>query len=816
MTQAPTSKPGARRHVPSPAAFRFKLLGEVSVARGGEPIPPPPHRTQGLLAALLLRPYPQRRERLVGLLFPDVLERKGRQRLSHLLWLLRQWLPELTLETSSQEICLPPETRWLDVEAFWQVALEDNLDQWREALALYRGDLLEGVYDDWLLEERETLYLQYIRLSHRACDELLRRGHFKEALPLAERLVQREPYDEQALRTLMQAYRAVGRRGAALAAYERFVSAAADELGAEPEPATQALAQAIRFVAARTHSAAGLGNPGIPALEDDSPQALLYHAQEALARGERATAEECLQRLRVHPNCCTEDICLLEVDLALFYEEYSRAARLLEACDSQHGPVLARIAKLALERRQAAAACDAATTALVLAHEAGDCQAELEAVLVLTQAQRRLGQGVQAARSAEQALSLARACDSPAHITRALITKGHSQFRQGRYAQALSLYHEARSLAHEQGLRRSLAEALHWIAWIQSYQGALLDALTTGQEALSIWRDLEVPGHEASTLQNLAYTLAQLGRTAESLRALEQAFQLCEQLGEPVRAAVNEYHLADTLLYHDDAQAPHATAVIREALTVFQTYDQTGWEAAAWDTLGRALWLSEHYAEALDAFQEAYKGYEHCGELGFLPELLARQGLAYLGLGERVQALRATRQALVTLAQGEVSDEAIPEIYYAHARALTANDEPVQAQTYLQRAYENLLAVAAHLEDEAARQAYFHHNPVTRRLMKEVYARGIAHAPKSGVISRQLPALRDRRPVQVRWTVDAGPADVALKQARGAIALRRARLSRLLDEAEAQGATPTAAHLAEALGVSKRTIQRDMAASRHP
>lgn len=95
MTQAPTSKPGARRHVPYPAAFRFKLLSEVSVDGGHEPIPPPPHRTQALLAALLLHPYPQRRERLVGLLFPDVLERKGRQRLSHLLWLLRQWLPEL-------------------------------------------------------------------------------------------------------------------------------------------------------------------------------------------------------------------------------------------------------------------------------------------------------------------------------------------------------------------------------------------------------------------------------------------------------------------------------------------------------------------------------------------------------------------------------------------------------------------------------------------------------------------------------------------------------------------------------------------------
>ncbi len=66
----------------------------------------------------------------------------------------------------------------------------------------------------------------------------------------------------------------------------------------------------------------------------------------------------------------------------------------------------------------------------------------------------------------------------------------------------------------------------------------------------------------------------------------------------------------------------------------------------------------------------------------------------------------------------------------------------------------------------------------------------------------------------VRWTVDAGPADAALKHAQGAIALRRARLARLLREAELQGARPIVAQLAEALDVSPRTVKRDLAALR--
>jgi hypothetical protein len=57
---------------------------------------------------------------------------------------------------------LPPERRWLDVEAFRQAAQGDDLPDWLHALALYRGYLLEGAYADWLLEEREHLYYRHI------------------------------------------------------------------------------------------------------------------------------------------------------------------------------------------------------------------------------------------------------------------------------------------------------------------------------------------------------------------------------------------------------------------------------------------------------------------------------------------------------------------------------------------------------------------------------------------------------------------------------------------------------------------------------
>jgi hypothetical protein len=273
--------------------------------------------------------------------------------------------------------------------------------------------------------------------------------------------------------------------------------------------------------------------------------------------------------------------------------------------------------------------------------------------------------------------------------------------------------------------------------------------------------------------------------------------------------------MAYGLLYHDDGLAPQALEAAREALDGFRAHGQLGWEAATLIVLGYAQWVDGQDRAALDYFRQASTACQQIGELGFLPEVLAYQGLAHLGLGHGAEALALTGEAVLAQAQGEVSEEVVPEIYYAHAMALSASGQGDQARHYLVQAYQRLLTGAAQFEDEEARQAYFHRNPTMRRLMQEVAAHGIAAPDEARVVSRTLPAARDRQPIRVAWTVDAGPADVALKQARGAIALRRARLSRLLKEAEAQGAAPSANHLAEALGVSKRTVQRDLAALRH-
>lgn len=803
--------------------WRFYLLGEWRVEYQGRELPPPPYRTHGLLAALVLKPRPLARERLIGILFPDLSERAGRKRLSDLLWLLRAAFPDLPLLATPTEVGLSAESRWLDVEQFnryyTQSMAGDSLESCQRGLAYYRGDLLPGCLDEWLLAEREMLRSQYVRLLHHTGRLLLRRHQFEAALPIAQRLLHEEPLDEEAVRLMMRAYAMTGQRGAALAAYERFASLAAAELGIEPDETTRALAHSIR-----TADPHALGKSA-PVPVDTSPDQLLRQARAALDQADVAAATTCLEHLKqyraagklANSSTLPDAVHLLEIDVALLREDYELAGRLLGEADKDQAASLVRAARLARLQHEMAVVQPAASQALLLAHQAGDRRHTMEALLELGEAQHWAGQGSQALKSVEEALRLAQQSGSPVFQAQVRIVQGRIMMRLGYYREALPIFYQAESLAREHNLRRHLAESLRGIGTIQADRGEFLDALTTMEQELSLWRDLGLPMREAEVLQNLATIYLQLGKPEESLQRLEQAQAYYQRTGDLFRAACAKYHISVALLWLDEQLAERAIELAQSAVAYFHHHNQPHWEAGTLASLGQALLSAQQFEAALEAYQRAHAMHERLGELEYLPEMLAYQGLALLGLGRPEQASALTQQALLGLAQGAVDNEIASEIYYAHAQAMVARGDEKQAQDYFKRAYENLVRYAAQLEDEAARQAFFNHNPFTRHLMRELYARKIAQPP--GSVTRKLPARRDpARRVQVSWTLDAGPADAALRQAEGAIALRRNRLSRLLREAQTQGGRATVEQLADALGVSARTIKRDLAALRqsHP
>ena len=71
------------------------------------------------------------------------------------------------------------------------------------AIAEYRGDLLPGVYDDWLLEARSQLERQCVDLCDLLGETRARTGDLTGAADAARRRIQLQPLEEVGYRTLM-------------------------------------------------------------------------------------------------------------------------------------------------------------------------------------------------------------------------------------------------------------------------------------------------------------------------------------------------------------------------------------------------------------------------------------------------------------------------------------------------------------------------------------------------------------------------------------------------------------------------------------
>ena len=71
-----------------------------------------------------------------------------------------------------------------------------------DAIAQYRGELLPGVYDDWLTELRPSLDRQCTELCDLLAEAGRRAGDLRTAAAAARRRIQLQPLEEAGYRTL--------------------------------------------------------------------------------------------------------------------------------------------------------------------------------------------------------------------------------------------------------------------------------------------------------------------------------------------------------------------------------------------------------------------------------------------------------------------------------------------------------------------------------------------------------------------------------------------------------------------------------------
>ena len=210
------------------------------------------HRKVRALLAYLAVQYerPQTREHLASVLWARTGDERARHNLRQALSKIRALSPDLLI-TPDDRIALNSKACDIDVVAFQELARSEGEGDMRQALALYRGDLLEGYvtseaeFQDWLDVARVRLRKLACELAGRLSAVLHARGATAESIDVLHRLLDLDRANESAHRRLMQLLAATGKRSEALRQYQECAAALAQELGAKPGPETRKLRDAL-------------------------------------------------------------------------------------------------------------------------------------------------------------------------------------------------------------------------------------------------------------------------------------------------------------------------------------------------------------------------------------------------------------------------------------------------------------------------------------------------------------------------------------------------------------------------------------------
>lgn len=247
------------------SSIKVSLFGKFNIAYGEKRIYIRARKVQELFIYLLMfRHDPQLRESLSEILWADqpavISKRNLRQTLWHLQSAFREFKTSSKLELSIDDgwihISLP-NNFWLDTAEFEQVFDTINHKQARElnpadfsalqyAVNLYRGDLLEGWYQDWCIFERERFYMMNLMLLDKLVQYCEIHQKYGAGLTYGWQILRHDPAYERAHRQLMRLHALSGDRTQALHQYERCVNALQVELNLEPSARTRQLYEQIQ------------------------------------------------------------------------------------------------------------------------------------------------------------------------------------------------------------------------------------------------------------------------------------------------------------------------------------------------------------------------------------------------------------------------------------------------------------------------------------------------------------------------------------------------------------------------------------------
>ncbi|MEM9265625.1 MAG: BTAD domain-containing putative transcriptional regulator [Cyanobacteria bacterium P01_F01_bin.13] len=232
--------------------LRINLLGHFRLTLNSQPIKGlQTNRYQSLLAYFILyAKTPQPRSQVAVTLWPETTDKKAKTNLRRELHRFKQILPDadqFVLVTAKTLQWQPQSPFWSDVDEFetkldWasdQPTLEQKVEILKQAVELYRGELLPGCYDDWIEPARQRLHQRLLNALADLSSGLVGLEDYRGAISTTQRLIQLDPLNESAHLTLMKCYAQQGDRAAALQAYHQFMTRLREEMGIDPSAETR-------------------------------------------------------------------------------------------------------------------------------------------------------------------------------------------------------------------------------------------------------------------------------------------------------------------------------------------------------------------------------------------------------------------------------------------------------------------------------------------------------------------------------------------------------------------------------------------------
>lgn len=245
--------------------YEIKLFGPGQAYFDGKIITGFPSQQHCLLFYYLLlnRHVSYTREQIATVFWGDDSPSVALKNLRNALWRLRQAFRTISASVddliSIQENCiafLDTDSYQLDIDQFEAAARlclhesgtelsEDNVRLLENAVELYSGDLLDGIYEDWCLYERERLRLAFLNILDRLMDHHNRKGDHEHSLEYGKRILLLDPMRERVHRQIMLIHWLAGNREMALLQYRACCNIVQTELGLKPAQETQQLYETI-------------------------------------------------------------------------------------------------------------------------------------------------------------------------------------------------------------------------------------------------------------------------------------------------------------------------------------------------------------------------------------------------------------------------------------------------------------------------------------------------------------------------------------------------------------------------------------------